>query len=278
MKTAEETVPSSRLTWQIAAAAHAVADAAAGLSAAESDPPLIEALLADQYREAGVVPLSPRAFALLTADLDGKGWLRLAVIVEALTREGLHLALAAASRRISVREQVERGMVGPAKALQAVDLRMLASCPVRAEELARRVAAGLGIGIEGETRADSAARLRQIDYTRLLANVEAHRQAAEERVRRDAQKDEAELAAMLEAFLRPWKVLPSLGTPSAAAAPRAMAGLPACAAREHRHRARAPRRLVDEAAAWAEKQVTKLLKCQEAQDERIGRRRKKGGS
>lgn len=278
MRAAEGAWVRGRISWEIGVAARAVADAAAELCATEHDPALVEALLADQYRDAGVAPLTPRDFALLTASLDRMGWLRFTVIIGALGREELRAALPAVSRRMAVGEQIDRGMVRPAQELQAVDLRMLASSPVRAEELARRMAAGLGIAIEGETRADSAARLRQIDYTRLLANVEAVRASAEERLRRETEKSEAEVAAMVEALLRPWKGLPYPGSPAGTIGPppRSLSGLSAREPPGQRRRPRASRRLVDEAAAWAEKQVAKLLKCQEAQDERLARRRKKG--
>jgi hypothetical protein len=173
--------PMGHLTWQIGLATAAVADAASDVSALECDVTLLEAVLADQYREARVPPLRPDLFTLVTMGMDEPHWLRFAVIVGMLGREELNTVIPAVSQRMPVRDQIEKGMVVPAKALQAVDLRLLCSSQVRAEELARRVARGLGVDFEGETTAESVARLAKIDYSRLIANVEAARAAAEER-------------------------------------------------------------------------------------------------
>lgn len=179
------------LTWQIYVAANAVADTASEVSVLESDPALLQALLADHYRDARVAPLHPDLFALATRDLDEAHWLRFAVIVGMFAHEELRAVLPAVTQRMHVREQIEKGMVAPATALHAVDLRMLSSSMVRAEELARRVARGLGIAIEGEGTAESTARLVKIDYTRLLASVD--------KARASAQKEMDELQRMQEA-------------------------------------------------------------------------------
>jgi hypothetical protein len=179
-------------TWQIAVAANMVADVAAEVSSAECDSVLLEAVLADHYRDEGIAPLRPDVFTMVTAEMDEGHWLRFAVIVGVLAREELRAVIPAVSQRMLVREQIEKGMVAAAKALQAVDLRILSSSMVRAEELARRVARGLGIGFEGETMAESAARLAKIDYTRLLANVDAARASAEEQISELWKRQEAE--------------------------------------------------------------------------------------
>lgn len=173
--------PVARLVWPIRLASAAVADAAAEMCAAECDVGLLQAVLADYYRDAHVDPLHPTLFNLATQGMDEAHWLRFAVVVGMLGHEELRAVLPAVTLSLSVRDQIEKGMVAPAKDLRAVDLRLLSSSLVRAEELARRVAQGLGVEIEGETMAESRARLTKIDYSRLIANVEAARAAAEER-------------------------------------------------------------------------------------------------
>jgi hypothetical protein len=182
----------THLTWEIAVAANQVADAAADVSTQECDAELLEAVLADYYRDAGVVPLRPDLFALVTAGMEEAHWQRFAVIVGMLARPELRLVLPAVSQRLPVREQIERAMVTTAKAVSAIHLRIFSSSMVRAEELARRVARGLGIGFEGETLAESTARLAKIDYTRLLASVDAARASAEEQMAELLKRQEAE--------------------------------------------------------------------------------------
>jgi hypothetical protein len=94
----------------------------------------------------------------------------------------LRAVLCFVSEGMSVRDQVHNGMVAPAKALRAVEPRILATHMVRAEERARRVATGLGVAFAGETAAQSAARLAKIDYTRLLATVDTAKASAEEQM------------------------------------------------------------------------------------------------
>lgn len=180
------------LTWEISVAANVVADSASDVSSLECDPALLEAVLADHYRDARVAPLRPDLFTLATGGLTEDDWLRFAVIVGMFGRAELRAVLPAVSQRMPVREQIEKGMVAPATALHAVDLRMLASSMVRAEELARRVARGLGIAIEGEGTAESTARLVKIDYTRLLASVD--------KARASAQREMDELQRLQEAL------------------------------------------------------------------------------
>jgi hypothetical protein len=172
--------PTGRLTWDVNVAARAVADAAAEVSALECDRALLEAVLADHYRDMHIQPVRPDLFSQVTHSLDEGSWLRFAVVVGMLAHEELRGVIPALSQRMPVREQIEKGMVKPSKDLQAVDLRLLTASLVRAEELARRVAKELGIEFQGETFQESVSRLNKIDYSRLLQNVEAARAAAEQ--------------------------------------------------------------------------------------------------
>jgi hypothetical protein len=178
--------------WTIDVAANVVADAASELNSSECEPALVEAVLADHYRDERVVPLAPDTFAAVTADMDDGDWRRFTVIVEMFANKEVRAALAGVSQRVTVREQIEKGMVAPAKGLKAIDdLRTLQNL-IRAEELARRVAHGLGIAFAGETPAQSAARLAKIDYTRLLAKVDAAKASAEEQMAQLLKRQEDE--------------------------------------------------------------------------------------
>ena len=166
--------------WPVEEAANAVVDAALGM-APGCDAALTEARLADVYRDAGVPPLAPPAFAALMAGLEEADWQRFAVTVTVLTQDGLREPLTAVSQRMPVEEQIKR-LAATAQALKAIGVQVLASSMVRAEELARRVALALGLGIEGEDARTSAERLAKIDYTRLLAKVDAAKASAEEQM------------------------------------------------------------------------------------------------
>lgn len=168
--------------WDIAIAANMAAEVAADVASSPSEPALIEARLCDHYRDEGVVPLEPHFFTVITSGMDDSDWRRLDIIAGMFARPELRAVLGPVSQGMPVRDQVHNGMVVPAKALRAVDPRILATHMVRAEELARRVAAGLGVAFAGERAAQSAARLAKIDYMRLLAKVDAAKASAKEQM------------------------------------------------------------------------------------------------
>jgi hypothetical protein len=168
--------------WVIDIASNMAAEVAADVVSADSEPALIEARLADHYRDEGVVPLAPHFFTMITSGMDDADWRRFAIIAGMFARPEVRAVLGPVSERMSVRDQVHNGIVAPAKALRAVEPRILATHMVRAEELARRVAEGLGVAFAGETAAQSAARLAKIDYTRLLAKVDAAKASADEQM------------------------------------------------------------------------------------------------
>lgn len=168
--------------WSITTAANAVVDAARNVDAVNNHPALVEAKLADHYRDVGVRPISPDVFARIAEELSAADWRRFEVIVDMFDTEELRATLAEVSVNMAVQEQIATGMLPTVKALQAVSENILATSMVRAEELARRVAGGLGIGFNGESVAASAERLAKIDYTRLLAKVDAAKASAEEQL------------------------------------------------------------------------------------------------
>ena len=165
-----------------AAAANAVVDAARAVVEAGADPALAEARFADACRDAGAAPVAPEFFAAMTAGLNEGDWLRFQIIVGMFAVKELRAALAGVSAHMSVEEQIAEGLVAPAVVLKAVKGKILATSMVRAEELARRVAKGLGVGFTGETASASAERLAKIDYVRLLAKVDAAKELAEEQM------------------------------------------------------------------------------------------------
>jgi hypothetical protein len=268
------------LKWDIAVATRVVAEVAAEVTPRDLEPALLESVLADLLRDAGVMPPAHGQFALLTAHMEEADWERLAVIIGMLAREELRGALA--SQTLPVLDQVERGMLVPARALTAVDLRVLSRSAVRAEELARRVAAGLGIGVNGETSDESDARRVQIDSRRLLANVAVARARAEEWMsERAGRRREPRLgdtyppgAALKKKLQRLWQdTLPVKGAGSSPPRPhRALPGercgdLPGLPGEGPS----SAHRLISEARAWAHEQVAELLRHQEEQDQGIGR-------
>jgi hypothetical protein len=157
--------------WVIDIAANMAAEVAADVVSADSEPVLIEARLADHYRDEGVVPLAPHFFTMITSGMDDADWRRFAIIAGMFARPEVRAVLGPVSEGMSVRDQVHNGMVASAKALRAVEPRILATHMVRAEELARRVAKGLGVAFAEETA--------KIDYTRLLAKVDAAKASAD---------------------------------------------------------------------------------------------------
>jgi hypothetical protein len=223
--------------------------------------------------------------------MEAGDWGRLAVIVGMLARAELGRVIAAISRTVPVLDQIERGMLVPARALAAIDLRVLSCSRVRAEELARRVAAGLGIGFRGETRDESDARRVQVDYSRLLANVEVARARAEEWMREQSEKKRGESGwddtyppGLLKRKLqRLWQgaasfkgakglegilsVSPQGAYEASPAGIIVRLGEPCASEPSPQHR------LISEARAWATERVAELLEAQEARDRWIGRLR-----
>jgi hypothetical protein len=177
--------------WDIELAANTVADAAADVQASELDIALIEAQLADHYRDCGIPPLEPAQLRVVTAKMEPADWQRMAVIVALFAVPELRSALPEVSQRMHVRTQIE-GLVREAQALASLELRILAASLVRAEELARRAARALNTAIAGETSGQSATRLAKIDYTRLLASVDTAKAAAAAQLAELLRQQEAE--------------------------------------------------------------------------------------
>jgi hypothetical protein len=181
----------ARPVWDIELAANTVADAAADAQAAELDIALIEAQLADHYRDCNIAPLDPANLRAVTGKMEPADWQRMAVIAALFAVPELCAVLPAVTQRLLVRAQLD-ALVRVAQALASLELRILAASLVRAEEFARRVARELNVDIAGETTSQSASRLAKIDYTRLLANVDTAKASATAQLAELQRQQEAE--------------------------------------------------------------------------------------
>jgi hypothetical protein len=142
------------------------------------DPDLTRARLADGLRDAGLLPPTPDEVEILAQGLDGEGWRRLAVLAGALDQEDIRAALPELARSKPPSELLALGFVGVAWTTPLLTLDLLARGPLRVEELARRLLAGLGLAVRGESERTARERLERLDYGRLLAEAERAREAA----------------------------------------------------------------------------------------------------
>jgi hypothetical protein len=172
------------------------------------DPDLIRARLADGLRDAGLTPPTPDEFDGLARGLDDESWRRLAVLAGALDQEDVRAALPELAKARPPAELLAQGFAGAldpkvvraelaelaksrppayllalgflgvAQTTPLLTLDVLARGPLRLEELARRLLAGLGLGVRGEAAQASRERLERLDYGRLLAEAERAREAA----------------------------------------------------------------------------------------------------
>jgi hypothetical protein len=69
-----------------------------------------------------------------------------------------------------------------ARQTEVLTLSLLRQSDIRIEEIARHLAASLGVGWRGETPEQSKNRLHQLDYKRLLAEADEAKKQAEERM------------------------------------------------------------------------------------------------
>jgi hypothetical protein len=165
-----------------------VKDAAPALEGWEVDAPLVQARLADHYRDLGLAPSAAADFERQSAGLDVEGWRRLALGVALLDDPELRGALAALVPGMPVALQVANGLLGLAQKTAPLTVALARQNATRAEEFARHFAKRVGIGIAGETDEESAARLHEIYYKRLLAEADQARAAAQEKMDKLRQK------------------------------------------------------------------------------------------
>jgi hypothetical protein len=197
-KAAATSVPAApevpRVEWHLEQLVGRIRDEAPALEARDIDAAMVQARLADHYRDLWLPPPDVDVFALQTADLDVEGWRRLALAVATLDDEGLRAALPAIAPRIPVATQVESGFLGVARETAPLTVALVRQSAIRAQEFGRHLAMRLGVGIAGESIEQSRALLDSLDYKRLLSEAELAKAAAREKMEQLRQKQrEADL-------------------------------------------------------------------------------------
>jgi hypothetical protein len=188
----EGTPQAPRPEWDLCTVTQRLNELTPVLETKEVEPPLVQARLADHYRDLDREPVPPPQFERLVRGLDMEAWRRLALAVGALDHPDIRSALARLTT--TAVEQVTSGFVGTATTTDALTLAMLRQSDVRVEEFARHLADRLGIFWQGERAEQSKQRLQQLDYKRLMAEAEAAKKQAEQRMEYLRKKQEEELA------------------------------------------------------------------------------------
>jgi hypothetical protein len=177
--------------WDLRTMTQWLGELVPALETKDVEPPLVQARLADHYRELGREPVPPPEFDRVVQGLDAESWRRLALAVDTLDHPDLRSALA--GLKTAVVEQVQAGFVGTARATDVLPLSLLRQSAVRVEEFARHLADRLGVLWKGESADQSKQRLRQLDYKRLLAEAEEAKKQAEERMEYLRKKQEEDV-------------------------------------------------------------------------------------
>jgi hypothetical protein len=155
------------------------------------EPALVRARLADWLRDAGLEPPAPaQVDAWASSGFGRETWRRLALLVDALGAGAVSGPVAKVAAQGGAAPFVQNGMLGAATKTPLLTLSLLRESEVRLEELARSWLAALGLGIEGETAAQSAEKLVQLDYVRLLQKADRAKQDAEARMAALREKQE----------------------------------------------------------------------------------------
>ncbi len=145
-------------------------------------PRLVRARYCDALRDMGVlVPLTEELAPLFGA-LDGEGWGRLAMYVEALDGEDIYAQVSRAAQLDADPLRLSAvAFPGFAASTDLHTLDLLSRSAHRREEIARAWLLRLGIGIQGESTEESVERLDRLDYARLLDDVERVKASAADR-------------------------------------------------------------------------------------------------
>lgn len=168
--------PKARVEVALVPLRAAVRSAAVALGGAAVSEPLVLARLADRVREARGEPLHPDLVARQAAALDADGWRRLVVTHAALAAMPLEAMVAGGCA-------VQSACVAVSAQNPLLTIPLLAATPLRCEELARKLAAQVGVAIAGEDEAVSRAQVERLDYARLLAEGERAAKDAEARLK-----------------------------------------------------------------------------------------------
>src|ERR1043166_7175476 len=156
--------------WDLPTLTRLLGQLAPVLETKEVEQALIQARLADHYRDVGIEPLTPAKFEVIVAGLDTESWRRLALAIGPLDHGEIRGVLAVL--QTPVQQQVQAGFVAMAAQTEVLTLAILRQSDIRIEEFARHLAKYLGVGWRGETPQQSMDRLHHLDYKRLLAEAE----------------------------------------------------------------------------------------------------------
>jgi hypothetical protein len=186
--------PMPVVEWELSLITSQVNRLAPALETREIETPLVQARLADHFRDVQLDPVLPRQFDAFVRGLDPEGWRRLTLAVAVCDHPDIRTALKLLAGHIPVHRQVEEGFVVLARNTDALTVSLIRQSDVRAEEFARHFAAHLGVGWRGETMQQSNNRRYQIDYKRLLAEAAEAKRLAEDRVEYLRKKQEEDAA------------------------------------------------------------------------------------
>jgi hypothetical protein len=181
-----------RPEWDLRLMTQRLKELAPVLETKEIEPLLIQARLADHYRDLNREPVPPPQFDRIVHHLDTESWRRLALAVGTLDHPDIRSTLARLTT--TVVQQVEAGFVAMATNTNVLTLSLLRQSDVRIEEFARHLAGHLGVFWHGESAEQSSQRLQQLDYRRLLAAAEEAKKQAEQRMEYLRKKQEEEAA------------------------------------------------------------------------------------
>ncbi len=170
----------ARPEWNLQTVTQRLTELAPALESKDIEILLVEARLADCYRDLNLEPVSPAQFAALVEGLDMESQRRLALAVGALDHTEIRPALALLTTLPA--KQVQLGFIWTARQTDALTVSLIRQSEVRTEEFARHLAYHLGVSWQGESAAQSKQRLQQIDYKRLLAEADEAKKQAEERM------------------------------------------------------------------------------------------------
>lgn len=135
---------------------------------ARPEPLCVRARIADWFRRRGRDPMDAIRFTEMSADLDGDGWQRLALIEGMMGAPAVRATLAALLRESPAESIVSRGMLEVACQLRLLTLEALRKSAHRREELARAWIYALGLPIAGENSDTSARHRLRLDFARTL--------------------------------------------------------------------------------------------------------------
>lgn len=151
------------------------------LEKGEVDLELLRARIADFFRDISRDPMDPDEIGQQASELDIESQRRLALVVNGFSDNE---ARSAFIRKIGPASAVEAVaiLVGFARGHELLTVSLLLESPLRREEFVRHFVAQIGGEILGEDPADSAERLRRLDYRKLLEEADRARSSAEDRL------------------------------------------------------------------------------------------------